>query len=165
MNFDPTVGGNSYVSVDEADAYFEYSYHNKTVWEGVDDKEACLLTASSILDWYTKWKGEKVDQEQSLHWPANGASYSNGMPIPNTVIPNNVKTATLELAISNVSTNRVADDDLAGIQSLKAGPLSLTATGSGSSSTDVPVIPAHVTKIVSGLVAVYGNNVGRLYRG
>lgn len=166
MAFNSDAGGNSYCSVDFAGSYFELSFHGAEKWDAVDDKESALATASSLLDWYNKFLGTKEVTTNILHFPTSGFTATNGEVIESGEIPYNIKIATCELALYNIDTDRVADNALAGVSKLKAGPLSLEATGSGSDSTTIEPIPDHVSRIVKPYVSIYGSmGVVRLVRG
>ena len=56
MPIDATVGGiasNSYVSLEDANTYFSTRLHAETWTSASDaDKEAALITATNIIDWY-----------------------------------------------------------------------------------------------------------------
>lgn len=99
---DSTVGGlasNSYVSLLEANAYFESAY-NKPLWAPLVDnvKAQLLISATVALDSYTTWLGQRYSISQVLDWPRVSVYDRDGMLYPYTVIPYTIKVATYELA-------------------------------------------------------------------
>lgn len=68
MALDTTVGGvstNSYVTVEEVDAYFLDRMHSE-VWGASVPKAQVLISSSRMLDWYLKFKGYKTDPAQAM---------------------------------------------------------------------------------------------------
>lgn len=67
---DLEVGVNSYVSLAEANAYFENYLYSGT-WDSTDDdtKEKALITATAMIDSSFRWYGDKTDPEQTLEFP------------------------------------------------------------------------------------------------
>lgn len=101
---DASIGGaasNSYVTLVEANAYFEASY-GKTSWTDsvpVDDvKNQLLISATQILDTYFKWTGVPTSETQALAWPQRGAYDRNGLLYADDIIPQTLKIAVYELA-------------------------------------------------------------------
>ena len=132
MALDATIGGytaNSYVTVEEADAYFLDRIHSED-WGVSVPKEQALITASRMLDWYLKFKGYKADAEQAMEWPRVEVTLSSGYEVSSTIIPKAVKVATFEMALAVLAEDRSLDDDLAGLAHVQAGPLVIkTAQG------------------------------------
>jgi hypothetical protein len=115
MPLDATVGGasaNSYLTVAEADAYFQASY-NKPKWAGVaaNVKETLLMESTRLLDLYVDWKGVLFDPtvgsisnpSQALRWPRYWAEDLDGRLIDSATIPDGVKNLVCELAYSILS--------------------------------------------------------------
>jgi hypothetical protein len=99
---DTTVGGsasNSYVSLLEADAYFE-SVYGKTLWAPADQttREQLLVSATAALDQYMQWQGQRYVLDQALAWPRIGAYDRDNLSYPYTAVPQLIKVATFELA-------------------------------------------------------------------
>lgn len=166
MSIDASVGtetANSYVTVEEADAYFA-DRSGSANWETIVDKEARLITASRLLDWYLSFKGSKVSFSQSMQFPRYGMVSVSGNEYPSTLIPNEVKFAVFELTLSSLSGDRTMDNSLAGIEQVKAGSLFIKATPAGYNSTKASVIPEHIQKLLSDLVAQGNVGVVRLMR-
>lgn len=169
MSFDSIPGtdtSNSYPSVQEADDYFVYRYHASAQWAGLADpaKEGLLISATNLLNWYIKFKGTKTNISQALEWPRTGVTLSDGTPVDVDEIPTKIKHAVFELAFSSLKSDRVADNKLAGMSMLKAGPLQIKAADGGYESTEISTIPEHVHKIVSELVDKSGVGYKRIGR-
>lgn len=166
MALDATVGGataNSYVTMTEASAYFVDRTH-KSRWESFSEQPAALVTASRMLDWYVTWYGAKTEPSvQSMGWPRVEATDRGGEEIASDIIPFAVKTATIELALSSLASDRTADNDLLGIAQIKAGSLSVTAKEDSPYTKDKSAIPDKIWKILTGLY-IRNVNVVRLER-
>ena len=165
MPLDSTVGGsttNSYVTISEAASYFANRSH-ATAWEGVEEQGTLLSTASSVIDWYVSWKGSRVTAEQRMDWPRSGVSTPYGDLYSENEIPEPVKIATYELALSSILADRVADNPLDGIEELKAGSLTIK-TDDGLYATKKEVIPDKIWKILGTLTTKGGSAVVRLVR-
>lgn len=98
---DATLKGtaaNSYVTLAEAEAYFETVPHDEH-WTGSDDaKNRVLITATRYLDNF-EYYGERCSTTQALKWPRKEYKV-DGVKIDCTFIPQPVKNATFELAHS-----------------------------------------------------------------
>jgi len=165
MALDATVGSpdaNSYVTVNEADAYFEDRTF-VSAWDAFTDKASALVTASQMLDWYVKYVGYKATSAQGMQWPRTEAYYTDGTEIADDVIPPEIKKAVYELTLSSLESDRTADDDMAGISYAKVGNLAVKATKGDYSSTAREAIPQKVWKILSELI-ISNSSVVRLIR-
>lgn len=98
---DATLKGtaaNSYVTLAEAEAYFETVPHDEH-WTGSDDaKNRVLITATRYLDNF-EYYGERCTTTQALKWPRKEYKV-DGVKVDCTFIPQPVKNATFELAHS-----------------------------------------------------------------
>jgi hypothetical protein len=88
---------NSYVTLAEADSYFETvpdsaSWDNKTT----DQKNRSLITATRWID-SLNFYGDRCDEDQALKWPRNNYDYDQ-VELECSLIPNEIKYATFELA-------------------------------------------------------------------
>lgn len=96
---DATLQGasaNSYVTLAEADAYFQTVPHDEH-WTGSDDaKNRVLITATRYLDNF-EYYGTRCTTTQALKWPRKDYKV-DGVEIKCTFIPEQVKNATFELA-------------------------------------------------------------------
>jgi len=118
------LNANSYVSLDEANFYFETSIWNDT-WHNSDDniKKACLIWATRTLDLYICWRGSVTTEDQALGLPRSGLVHKNGWAVEDDEIPVAVKNATCELAMRLIEENVVAKPDSEGIASFKIGEI------------------------------------------
>jgi hypothetical protein len=131
---DDTVGGsasNTYISRADANTYFEGKYH-KAAWESASDadKDIVLVEATRVLDAMYIWRGHPTDltTPQALDWPRTGVLDSDGVNlIPEDELPDELRWATAELAMSILSGDRTADSDVEvqGLTRLKAGSVEL----------------------------------------
>lgn len=96
---DATLKGasaNSYVTLAEAEAYFETVPHDEH-WTGSDDaKNRVLITATRYLDAF-EYYGKRCSTTQALKWPRKDYKV-DGVEIDCTYIPQQVKNAAFELA-------------------------------------------------------------------
>ncbi len=155
MALNATLGdsdANSYVTLVEADAYFEDRMH-ASAWEALTDevKSNLLVTSSQMLDWYINWKGTKTTTTQSMDWPREDAIRPSGVEIEDDVLPPEVKTAVYEQALVSIEADRMEDDPLAGIGQLKAGSLMIKAGAEKPNQTNAKAVPTQVYNIVSDL--------------
>lgn len=118
-----TVGTNSYVSVANADTYFDDAIHG-TTWEDADptDKAKALVTAYRMLD-RVRWAGDRTVSSQAQDWPRTGLTDLEGNEIDSGSVPQFVIDAQCELALSLLSdaTVQTNSDTGSNIRSLKAG--------------------------------------------
>jgi hypothetical protein len=139
MALDATPGGisaNSYVDVAYADEYFSTRLYSD-VWTETAPKENALITATQILEAQITWDGIRARREQALQWPRSlvldrdGRYYfgnvTSGFYYPSDTIPDRVKKATCELAISLIEENRREEDPMKGFASLALGPMKVVA--------------------------------------
>ena len=165
MALNNTIGAsdtNCYVSLVEANSYFVDRAHSEA-WEELENQTQVLITASSQIDWYITWKGERVDGVQAMDWPRSGVLDKVGELYPEDMIPNDVKIAVYELALSSFEVDRTADGDLAGLAEVKAGSL-MIKTDDGMYNTQPDTIPDKIWKILAGLTTKSGIGVVRLVR-
>lgn len=163
MSLDATVGSstaNSYVTLAEADAYFEDRAY-ASAWCSFTDQEQILITSSSMLDWYCEPKGVRASTTQSMAWPRKEAIRRDGTLIEDDVIPPEVKIAVYELALSSLSGDRTVDNELAGIKQVNVSSLSIQADDDSNEATP---IPQKVWRILSDVITSSGLSVIRLTR-
>lgn len=111
-----SASANSYVNDTEVSAYFDDRL-NAATWVSADgdDRTKALLTAVKRLE-RENWLGSRVDSTQALSWPRSdvekidshsgsgiGYGYSLGELYLTTEIPQQVKDAQCELALSLLS--------------------------------------------------------------
>lgn len=129
------AGANSYVTLDEANAYLAY-HAQRVAWAALsdDDKAAAIVQATRALDSGCSWKGQKVDLQQARAWPRYGVIIEGGPGVAweprrsrymggvgDNEVPTAVKEASMELAALMMAGDRTADSDSAGIKSVNLG--------------------------------------------
>ena len=122
------VNANSYSTLAEADLYHEQHLYATTWTEADDDnKIIALIWATRVLDEEVDWSGTKSTNEQSLRWPRYDVYDRDGYALLNTTIPQFLKNATAELARHLLLKDRfqVMDENVAGLKSVTAGPVSV----------------------------------------
>jgi len=136
-----TVGApnaNSYLTVAEADTYFE-SRLNSTAWTtaSAGDKDIAAVMATRTLDHWIDWDGDKADliENQALRWPRHSVYYRDGESIDNDIIPVFLKEITAELAMYLLAVDITAEPDTKGFSELTAGPLKLVIDKEDRDST------------------------------
>lgn len=156
---------NSYVTTLEASTYFTDRGHGEA-WEDLDNPAAFLITATNQLDWFMKFKGNKVSVSQPLEWPRMDVLDSDGYTyISVTEIPVRVKQAVLELALQSIDADRVADSDMAGLQEVKVGSLKIVSNMVGPWQEKKRPIPNVIYRMLSGLTTNSSSMFKRVERG
>jgi len=127
-------GTNSYVTVDEADAYFEDRL-DSSAWEDsdADQKSRALITATSILD-NKAWTGTVVDTDQDLAWPRVGSYFDPrlGLQVELTsTVPQRILKATYELAYHLLNNDGI-QDSTGSVVDIEVGPIKLKQVSSAS---------------------------------
>lgn len=127
MAIDATVGGasaNSYVTIAEADAYFE-ARANSSLWSPLTDaeKEPYLVTAARRND-TEAYRGAKTEQAQALQFPRTNIIDEDGRSVDDDVIPDRVKRAQMEAAYAILEGSlTLKDSGLEQFSHAKVGPL------------------------------------------
>lgn len=145
-----TKGVNSYVSLAEANSYFEDRI-DVAAWSEASDtqKSQALVTAASILE-ILDWAGTAVSDLQALAFPREGSYFDPrlGYPVDFTsTIPDRVIKAQYELAYHLLNNDGLLDDS-GGVDNLTIGPIQLTQIKSPSH------LPAIVYRQIKPLLSV-----------
>lgn len=119
---------NSYVTVAEADAYFDSAYC-RSLWLSaeVDVKERLVISASRYLDQFIEWVGFRNDPIQSMAWPRKMADI-HGYLFPHNEIPRTVKEAVFELAYHMLSSGAPISFEAQVVDRVKVGPIDVEFT-------------------------------------
>lgn len=140
---------NSYVTVAEANAYFESRIPLVPPWDTTSDAASrALISATRVIDslatgrrrlmrppndepYYVvgrQWTGSPATTTQVLAWPRIGMKNRNGNDIAANAIPQELKDATAELAGQLQSADRTLDNAVStqGIRSVSAGSVSVS---------------------------------------
>lgn len=146
---------NSYVTVEEAEAYFEDRL-DVAAWTEADvsQKPQALVTATAMLDALT-WTGVAVSEVQPLAFPRVGDYFDPRIGALVTLgisVPSRVITATFELAYHLLNNDGLLDST-GGVVNLTMGPIKLEgirATG------DFPIA---VRRVIKPLLVNVGANM------
>jgi hypothetical protein len=131
ITIDSTVGGasaNSYVSKAELDSYLDTRLHNSAVVTAATDdtKNRAIATATRLLDELIEWEGEPADAEtQVLQWPRLYLYDTLGNDLDGDAIPQQIKTATMELAVYLVDSDRTSEQAMDGLSNIEVGPIKI----------------------------------------
>lgn len=175
----PLSAANTYVSVEEASAYFETRLNASSWVDALSSiQESALITASNYLDQNFDWEGCKVFDAQSMDWPRSGVVScdagcdvtcnnvcgSSVAYIDSDSIPDQIKDATLEMSLNLLNNNTEADmaNVNRGIKTAKVDVLSVTYFENGRNM--IKTIPDSVRKIVGCLGKLAGAGWSRLIR-
>lgn len=134
-------GANSYVTLDEADTYFETHPYYSANWSELNDdqKESYLVYATNSAENLFTWKGYPVSLAQSLGWPRVGAYDKYGIGYPDDSIPAKLKMGIMELAVASSSGDAFAAPSSAGLEEVKIDVIELKFSGSsGGAGGPIP---------------------------
>lgn len=168
---DATVGGakaNSYVTQDEADAYFEGRL-NADAWLAAAFPVEALIHATRIID-LLEFEGTPVNPlngtssgtTQALKFPRYSVDDDAGWVWEPTVIPQPVKDATCEAALwllNQGDTDPTQPTGLEGFENVQVGALNVTPR----QTYDADDLPSYIRKILAPVLRA-GRNNNRLYR-
>lgn len=158
-----TAGGassNSYVTVSDADTYFDERL-GRSAWTGksTDDKERGLIQATRRLD-QEKFEGIKNTEGQALKWPRYNATDDDGDEFDEATIPQIIKDATCEVALdlliaSDDGDVPLTDTGLEEYRSAKIGPLEMERLP----GFDAGQLPANVMRLLRPVLITPSNTV------
>lgn len=121
------TGGNSYVTLVEANEYIEANAFAYTSWSALtdDERNALLVWATRYVEARVDWEGYKVYPANVLSWPREGVIDHEGNAVDNDVVPYRVKAATIEMARFLIDNDRSAPGAREGISRIKADVIEL----------------------------------------
>jgi hypothetical protein len=131
-----TVGLNCYLSLAQADAYFNDRIDSDN-WDTSTpaDKGAALVTATRIIDNEFRFIGQALSSSQSLAWPRAQVAYFD--PRLNTVVtinsseyPQRVRDATCEQAYHLLLNENLLDVSQQTFERIKVGPIEIEDSSS-----------------------------------
>lgn len=137
------TNANTYCSIATADEYF-LAYGAPIAWTGSTDaqKKTALRQATEYLEdvYGGRWRGSVVSSEQALSWPRSGVYDHRGLLISSTDLPTRLVHACCLLALelrggTDLRPNVDPGEGHVGASSITVGPVSLSDTYTGSSST------------------------------
>lgn len=150
-----TKGTNSYVTVEEADAYFEDRL-DAAAWADEEDegrKSKALVTATSLLDALC-WTGYAVSESQALAFPRVGCYFDPrlGYDIAfSSTVPDRIVKANYELAYHLLNNDGLLDDT-GSVQDLGLGTVKLDRISSPDR------IPFVVKRLIQPMLQSGGSN-------
>jgi hypothetical protein len=124
------ANANSFVTLVEFNSYLSERLFSETA-SGASDtkKEQSLIMSTRLIGRWFIWNGAVWTQTQSLPFPRIGLVNANGQPIPENVIPQELKEAVFELAIFFLNagtTDPTQTGDTDNISKLKASSVEIT---------------------------------------
>jgi hypothetical protein len=172
---------NTYISVDDADAYHALRGNDAWFLATLPAKESALIKAAFYLvaKYRTRWRGIRVKREQALDWPRAGvitedffdpqtdprpALFPNlAYEVPEDEIPKEIKDAQCEIALRIIGgTDPLPDISSGGdIKKLVAGPVSVEYFGAGQGTAEASI----EFPMVDGMLQVYLRTGKELKRG
>jgi hypothetical protein len=146
---------NSYVSIADADTYFETRIDSAN-WVDAEDeiKEQALVTATALID-DNAWIGSAVSSSQALAWPRKNAIYNDDrlglqVTIAEDELPSRVKTAVYEQALHLVNNEDVLMGQTQTFESISVGSISIS--DSNGDTTKTPMKPSTALKPIRPLI-------------
>jgi len=148
---------NSYVTLDQANAYFA-DRTNAQAFLSLDNnaKEDLLITATRYLDDTNEYVGVAVSTSQPLAWPRTGTyyepRYSNTVALPTSEVPDRLKRATYEMAL-HLAENPDNLTSRTTLDKIKVGSIELSGLQSMSK------VPSQVRSVVKPLLGYGSTNL------
>lgn len=151
-----TVGENSFVSVADAEAYFEDRLDVAAWTEGSDSQKAqALVTASSMLN-EMRWAGVTVSESQSLAFPRSGTYFDprigRAVSLDSDIALKRVNTACFELAYHLLNNDGLVDDT-GTVENIQVASISITNIRTASA------VPSIAKRIIQPLLNNSGANI------
>ncbi len=153
-------GSNSYNSDAEYTSYA--AARGITIGADLAAREIELIRSTDYVDNYLIRFKLKTDATQSLRYPQS-TSYANGVLVPSDVIPNELKRAQLEAAISVFKGDLDVTETASNIKSEQLGTLK-TEYFEGSSSTVVSSIKSDEYLDMLSVTMKSGMNFGEVFK-
>ena len=152
------VDDNSYLSVADAETYFEDRL-NTTTWDDAfdQDKSASLIQATKFID-VKRFLGSRYDSTQSLSFPRSGL-YVDNILLDEDTVPQDIKDAVCEFAIYLLQDDYTAPNDLDSFSSVSIGTIAISVRDDYTDGIKT-YPPAVVT-----ILGQYTDNSVRLVRG
>ncbi len=155
------AGANGYVTENELDDYADA----RAVTLADGDAEAAIVKATTYIDstYRMRFVGYKTHgRSQGLEWPRTGVLDVQFFPIANNEIPREIKDATCEAAIRELTApDSMLSDIEPQVHRLQAGSVSIEYAGNSSPITVYRVIDG----ILSGLLGTIGGFTATAIRG
>ncbi len=126
----------------------------------VDTKSRALVTGTRWLD-SVAWSGVKTDPAQTGAFPRTGLTYADGTAVPSDILPSELISANIELAML-LANDPDARDDLKsfGIKQLRAGSVSIDYFRPETETQISSPFPANVMALISQWIGGTGSAGG-----
>jgi len=154
---------NSYVTIADADTYFETRI-DAAEWDSSNDetKEQALVTATQLID-ERHWIGAAVSSSQALAWPRKDAIYydprmGQQITVANDEVPSQVKIAVYEQALHLVQNEDLLAQKTQTFESISVGSISLS--DSNNDVTKTSITPSIIIKPLRPLIRRDGIGMG-----
>ena len=154
---------NSYVTIADADTYFETRI-DAAEWDSSNDetKEQALVTATQLID-ERHWIGAAVSSSQALAWPRKNAIYydprmGQQITVANNEVPSQVKIAVYEQALHLVQNEDLLAQKTQTFESISVGSISLS--DSNNDVTKTSITPSIIIKPLRPLIRRDGIGMG-----
>ena len=123
-----TVGTDTYISLTDANTYFNNGLHAVDWANGGSKCEPALRMAAKALD-RENFLACIATSTQTMAWPRSGVVDSEGREIPNTTVPQAIKDAQCELAYSYLTNDPTEDDSTRNVRRMVADTVTLEYDG------------------------------------
>jgi len=154
---------NSYVTIADADTYFETRI-DAAEWDSSNDetKEQALVTATQLID-ERHWIGAAVSSSQALAWPSKNAIYydprmGQQITVANNEVPSQVKIAVYEQALHLVQNEDLLAQKIQTFESISVGSISLS--DSNNDVTKTSITPSIIIRPLRPLIRRDGIGMG-----
>lgn len=144
---------NSYVSLAEADAYFETHPFYADAWSflGSAQRTVLLVAATRMLDVQYVWYGYRSTSTQALEWPRTGVRDQYDQIIGSNTMPLRLRQAVCEQAYYLTKGDKSAEAvEDPGLDKLKIDVIELDFA-SAIRSTSTQAVPSSVRALLRGL--------------
>jgi hypothetical protein len=152
---------NSYVTIADADTYFE-TRMDSAEWLTISDevKEQALVTATQLID-DNAWIGSAVSASQALAWPRSQATYRDarlGMVVTflEDEVPDRVIVAVYEQALHLVANEDLLAGSTQTFESISVGSISLSDSNNDVGKT--PINASTSSKLIRPLLVRGGSH-------
>lgn len=142
------INANSYATIAEIDVVLGDRLA-VDAWDEalLEQRTRAALWATTLLDRRVHWKGTRRTTAQALHWPRNGViDFDTGTEFDADTIPAFLVEATAVYALFLLETLPTTAGELAGVQSVKMGDLSVSFGGRTTVRADA--VPLAVREII-----------------
>lgn len=139
---------NSYATLAQADQYHDNRVASGTTWGGSSENEKirALLWATELMESLWDWNGAVTNTTQVLAWPRSGLWDRNNNALDEDTLPQPVIDAQSEFARQLLVSRRADDNptEQESLEELKAGPITLKFSESGTYNKIVPDAVFHL---------------------